>query len=293
MALIGDIGARLRLPDGCAVWQAATASGCGARPLRCSGSASSISARALTDRLPKGLYARSILIVVMPILILQAVVAYVFMERHWQTVTRRLSSAVVARHRGRDRGHRDLSAGHALLRDHAHRRRHLRPDDLRAAARSAAGGRPAAVLLAPRLDALARDPPPHQPALLDRHGRQFRHGRDPHRPRRPRAARVRAAQPRLRLELAHLSALDGRHVAGASDDRAPLPAQPDQADPDARRGRRAIRQGPAGRRRSGRAARARCGRRRRPSSTCASASSGRSSSARPCCPASATTFAPC
>ncbi len=45
--------------------------------------------------LPKGLYARSILIVVMPILILQAVVAYVFMERHWQMVTRRLSSAVV------------------------------------------------------------------------------------------------------------------------------------------------------------------------------------------------------
>jgi two-component system osmolarity sensor histidine kinase EnvZ len=49
----------------------------------------------LTDRLPKGLYARSILIVVLPILILQAVVAYVFMERHWQLVTRRLSSALV------------------------------------------------------------------------------------------------------------------------------------------------------------------------------------------------------
>ncbi len=49
----------------------------------------------LTGRLPKGLYARSILIVVMPILILQAVVAYVFMERHWQLVTRRLSAALV------------------------------------------------------------------------------------------------------------------------------------------------------------------------------------------------------
>jgi two-component system osmolarity sensor histidine kinase EnvZ len=49
---------------------------------------------ALTDRLPKGLYARSILIVVMPILLLQAVVAYVFMERHWQTVTKRLSQAL-------------------------------------------------------------------------------------------------------------------------------------------------------------------------------------------------------
>jgi len=48
----------------------------------------------ITDRMPKGLYVRSILIVVMPILILQAVVAYVFMERHWQTVTRRLSTAL-------------------------------------------------------------------------------------------------------------------------------------------------------------------------------------------------------
>ncbi len=45
-------------------------------------------------RMPKGLYARSILIVVTPIVLLQSVVAYVFMERHWQTVTRRLSNAV-------------------------------------------------------------------------------------------------------------------------------------------------------------------------------------------------------
>jgi two-component system osmolarity sensor histidine kinase EnvZ len=44
--------------------------------------------------LPKGLYARSILIVVLPILILQAVVANVFMDRHSQVVTRRLSSAL-------------------------------------------------------------------------------------------------------------------------------------------------------------------------------------------------------
>ena len=87
--------------------------------------------------------------------------------------------------------------------------------------------------------------------------------------RRARAARLRAAQPRLCLELAHLPALDGRHVAGAARHRAPLPAQPDQADPDAGRGRRAVRQGPSGRAISGRAARARCGRRRRPSSTCA------------------------
>ncbi len=49
---------------------------------------------AANRRLPKGLYPRSILIVVMPIVILQSVVAYVFMERHWQRVTQRLSAAV-------------------------------------------------------------------------------------------------------------------------------------------------------------------------------------------------------
>ena len=50
--------------------------------------------RAMMAKLPKGLYPRSILIVVMPIVILQSVVAYVFMERHWQATTRRLSDAL-------------------------------------------------------------------------------------------------------------------------------------------------------------------------------------------------------
>jgi two-component system osmolarity sensor histidine kinase EnvZ len=45
---------------------------------------------------PKGLYGRSLLIIILPMAILQSVVAFVFMERHWQTVTYRLSSMVVA-----------------------------------------------------------------------------------------------------------------------------------------------------------------------------------------------------
>ena len=45
--------------------------------------------------LPRRLYARSLLIVILPMILLQAVVAGVFMERHWQTVTRRLSMATV------------------------------------------------------------------------------------------------------------------------------------------------------------------------------------------------------
>ena len=46
--------------------------------------------------LPKGLYARALIIIIAPVILLQSVVAYVFMERHYQLVTRRLSSAVTA-----------------------------------------------------------------------------------------------------------------------------------------------------------------------------------------------------
>ncbi len=53
-------------------------------------------ARRLAGALPKGLYARSLIIIIAPVVLLQSVIAYVFMERHWQLVTRRLSSAVTA-----------------------------------------------------------------------------------------------------------------------------------------------------------------------------------------------------
>ncbi|MBA3446828.1 MAG: two-component sensor histidine kinase [Pseudaminobacter sp.] len=44
--------------------------------------------------LPKRLYARSLIIIITPMILLQSVVTLVFMERHWQTVTQRLSAAV-------------------------------------------------------------------------------------------------------------------------------------------------------------------------------------------------------
>jgi two-component system, OmpR family, osmolarity sensor histidine kinase EnvZ len=50
----------------------------------------------LNSVLPKGLYARALLIIIMPMVILQSVVAFVFMERHWNLVTQRLSAGVVA-----------------------------------------------------------------------------------------------------------------------------------------------------------------------------------------------------
>ncbi len=51
-------------------------------------------ARRLASVMPKGLYARSLLIVILPMVILQTAIALVFMERHWQLVTFRLSNAV-------------------------------------------------------------------------------------------------------------------------------------------------------------------------------------------------------
>ncbi|MCC7252958.1 MAG: HAMP domain-containing protein [Hyphomicrobium sp.] len=41
--------------------------------------------------MPKGLYARALIIIIAPIVVLEGVIAFVFMERHWQNVTRRLS----------------------------------------------------------------------------------------------------------------------------------------------------------------------------------------------------------
>ena len=51
-------------------------------------------ARRIASVLPKGLYARSLLIVILPMVLLQSAVAYIFMERHWQLVTAQLSAAV-------------------------------------------------------------------------------------------------------------------------------------------------------------------------------------------------------
>lgn len=50
-------------------------------------------ARWLADLMPKGLYARALIIIITPIVLLESVVAFAFMERHWQVVTRRLSEA--------------------------------------------------------------------------------------------------------------------------------------------------------------------------------------------------------
>src|SRR5438874_7190318 len=45
--------------------------------------------------MPKGLYARALLIIIAPMVVLQSVVAYMFMERHYNLVTQRLAAGVV------------------------------------------------------------------------------------------------------------------------------------------------------------------------------------------------------
>ena len=51
--------------------------------------------RWLNSVMPKGLYARALLIIIMPMVILQSVLAFVFVERQWNEVTQRLSAGVV------------------------------------------------------------------------------------------------------------------------------------------------------------------------------------------------------
>ena len=53
-------------------------------------------ARWLNSVMPKGLFARALLIIILPMVILQSVIAFVFMERHWSVVTQRLSAGVVS-----------------------------------------------------------------------------------------------------------------------------------------------------------------------------------------------------
>jgi two-component system osmolarity sensor histidine kinase EnvZ len=45
---------------------------------------------------PKGLYSRSLLIIIIPVVVLQGILTFVFLDRHWQLVTRKLSSAVAS-----------------------------------------------------------------------------------------------------------------------------------------------------------------------------------------------------
>lgn len=63
------------------------------RALRFAGPLRWLTAR-LKRLIPKGLFARSLIIIVAPVIITLAVVTYIFFQQHWNTVTRRLSESV-------------------------------------------------------------------------------------------------------------------------------------------------------------------------------------------------------
>jgi len=73
-----------------------------------------------SELLPKGLYARALIIIIAPIVLLESVVAFVFMERHWQAVTRRLSEATA----------RDIAAIIEIYREYPHQDDYARLIDL-------------------------------------------------------------------------------------------------------------------------------------------------------------------
>ena len=52
--------------------------------------------RFLEGHLPKGLYPRSLIIIITPMVLLQSIMAFIFMERHWDQVTKRLSRSVAS-----------------------------------------------------------------------------------------------------------------------------------------------------------------------------------------------------
>ena len=194
--------------------------------------------------MPKGLYARALLIIIAPMVMLQSVVAFVFMERHWNMVTQRLSAGVVQDIAALIDVYRSLSAGRRPRADPNDRAGAAWADGRFPAGRRNAAAGAEAVLLAARPGAVGgAAQADRRPFWIDTVGRsalveiriQLDDDGD---------ARVRAAQRGLCVELGNLPALDGRHLAGAADRRHPLPAQPDQADPAARRRRRELRQGP-------------------------------------------------
>lgn len=49
----------------------------------------------LRSQMPEGLYARALIIIIAPMVLLQSVLTFVFLERHWELMTERLSAATV------------------------------------------------------------------------------------------------------------------------------------------------------------------------------------------------------
>jgi two-component system osmolarity sensor histidine kinase EnvZ len=45
---------------------------------------------------PKSIFGRSVLIIILPVIVMQMIVAYIFFNAHWATVTANLTESVAA-----------------------------------------------------------------------------------------------------------------------------------------------------------------------------------------------------
>ena len=197
--------------------------------------------------MPKGLYARALLIIIVPMVVLQSVVAFVFMERHWSLVTRHLSAAVTQDIAALIDVYKSYpqDADYAQLRRIAQDRLGLVVDFLPADAVAAA--RAEAVLLAARSGAVATRSASRSagrsgstPSAARRSSRSASSSTTRSCGSSPAAAD--AYDVELRIFLLWMVG----DLARAARRRHPVPAQPDPADPAAGRRRRELRQGPRG-----------------------------------------------
>ena len=129
---------------------------------------------------PKGLYTRALIIIIAPIVILQSILTFVFLDRHWQVVTGRLSvvtaqeiAMLAAAYDGaRDKGPAETGRLSEMARDHLGLAVRFVPGEELPIARS----KPFFALPGPAL--VGGDSRPHPQALLDRHGGIVRAYRD-------------------------------------------------------------------------------------------------------------------
>jgi two-component system osmolarity sensor histidine kinase EnvZ len=181
--------------------------------------------------MPKGLYARTLLIIIAPVVILQSVVAFVFMERHWHLVTQRLSAGVVHDIAALIEVHKDFpqERDNVRLRRIAQEKLRLVVDFLPATALPPPGPKPFFSLLDQALSEEIRKQI-GRPFWIDTVGRSS----------------LVEPQCRLCVEFPYLSGLDGRNVTGPTDGRDTVSAQPDPSHSAACRCSGKFRHGPRG-----------------------------------------------
>ena len=193
---------------------------------------------------PKGLYARALIIIIAPIVLLESVVAFTFMERHWNQVTRRLSEGM-ARDMAAIVDLYESSTGKddiAQLIDIGQNRFGLSVAVLPAGNLPTPQPKPFFDLLDRALSDEIRANV-KRPFWIDTR-RPVAARRDPRQARSCHPALRRSARAGLRVQLAHLPDLDGGHVGRPADRGDPVSAQSDPSGAAACGSGRRLRQGP-------------------------------------------------